>query len=675
MKIFKVLKINSKKYAENDNAIKENPEISVDYYGLILCYIYNYDFSKFSELVKHIYAQDSNILFQILLTYKSYLKKDIKIEEKILEEFIKFTAGKTYKDLVEGGLIYLKNLKLFLNIINKNKEKLISIENFKPLPIKNTSGIKPYELLEKIKEHPTIKPLIKDIMEFSQENNKILIYFNDTFWKKLISICNTSSRDNINNLSELRELFNKYFELVTNTIKKGSLFDNAQELYKKDEFDIKLDKNIIEHIKHEKDISNIDIITFIMKEDPIYYTDKNKNKRDIIILDQIDFDNIDDEFIEAYKSFSFETIFKNKIVDFLKKLFDKVKNWKNFCNIYQLINDENIDKSKIKDLINLIFDTYDKLIKSQKNLISNLSEIELQKLIETLSDIAVFTYDNNINFFNKIEKLDEEIRDKIYIELYSKYNDEKHKEDIINKQVKKYYIKNLESGNMDRFISFIEKLNFYDNYKDIMDQINNTYKISENDFYATKENKNIILLCKLNDKKLIMKEDNIYFESCKPILESIYSEIDDTEDGKKIKFSQLKSLFNRKEENYIIEKFKLFTLIKENLDDNSVYLDDNSLYKKLKGIYKKINKALHDLKFISINFQKYFGKIYEKDIEKIKEYVKGLKEINELIENKEDVLGCVLSGAGPTILIISNADIPNTCISFAIFSLNMLTNG
>ena len=56
--------------AENDNAIKENHEISVDYYGLILCYIYNYDFSKFSELVKHIYAQDSNTLFQILLTYK-----------------------------------------------------------------------------------------------------------------------------------------------------------------------------------------------------------------------------------------------------------------------------------------------------------------------------------------------------------------------------------------------------------------------------------------------------------------------------------------------------------------------------------------------------------------------------------------------------------------------------
>ena len=280
-------------------------------------------------------------------------------------------------------------------------------------------------------------------------------------------------------------------------------------------------------------------------------------------------------------------------------------------------------------MINLIISTYDKLIKVQKNLISNLSETDLKKLIETLSDIAVFTYDNKIdkiNFFNKLEILNEDIRDKIYIELYSKYNDEKHKEDIINKEVKKYYIKSLDSGNLERFISFVEKLNFDENYYDIMDRINNTCKISENDFYSTKKNKNIILLCKLNDKKLIKKEDNIYFENCKPILETIYSEIDDTEDGKKIKISQLKSLFNCKEENYIIEKFKLFTLIKENLDDNSIYLDDNSLYKKLKGIYEKINKTLKELIYISNNFKKYFGKVYEKDIKKIEEYISNIEQ-------------------------------------------------
>ena len=108
-------------------------------------------------------------------------------------------------------------------------------------------------------------------------------------------------------------------------------------------------------------------------------------------------------------------------------------------------------------MINLIISTYDKLIKVKKNLISNLSETDLKKLIETLSDIAVFTYDNKIdkiNFFNKLEILNEDIRDKIYIELYSKYNDEKHKEDIINKEVKKYYIKSLDSGNIGKIYFF-----------------------------------------------------------------------------------------------------------------------------------------------------------------------------------------------------------------------------
>lgn len=38
------------------------------------------------------------------------------------------------------------------------------------------------------------------------------------------------------------------------------------------------------------------------------------------------------------------------------------------------------------------------------------------------------------------------------------------------------------------------------------------------------------------------------------------------------------------------------------------------------------------------------------------ELIKGFKEINELLENKDNILGCVISGAGPTILIISKDD-------------------
>ena len=36
--------------------------------------------------------------------------------------------------------------------------------------------------------------------------------------------------------------------------------------------------------------------------------------------------------------------------------------------------------------------------------------------------------------------------------------------------------------------------------------------------------------------------------------------------------------------------------------------------------------------------------------------IKGFKELKELLANKDDVLGCVISGAGPTILVISKND-------------------
>lgn len=36
--------------------------------------------------------------------------------------------------------------------------------------------------------------------------------------------------------------------------------------------------------------------------------------------------------------------------------------------------------------------------------------------------------------------------------------------------------------------------------------------------------------------------------------------------------------------------------------------------------------------------------------------IKGFKELNELLANKENILGCVISGAGPTILVISKND-------------------
>ena len=616
-------------FAEKNKIIKENSDISADYFGLILYYYYNYDVTKFSELIKHIYSQNSSILFQILLTYKSFFKKDLKIDENILDEFIKFASGKTYKILTESGLIYLKNLKIFLRIINNNRDKLIEIENFKPLPTND---------LEKKLDKKDINEIIKnigEIIEFSKEkDNKLLIMLNDKLWTKLINICNSSEEENIILLSELRELFLNYFKLIKDSGIKGDIFTNAEKFSKKDEFDIKLHNNIMNFIKNDKNISNIQILSLIKERDPIYYDSKygkdaiNKDKRDYKILDLFDFDKIDDEFKEAFKEFKFEIIFKKDIINFLTKLFSKVKNWNNFCCIYNLINEENIEEKNISDLIYLIKDTYLKLIYEKKE-IPNLQENEIQTLIETLADIAVFIFDKKEkknDFFPNIKQLPEEIQNKIYIELYTKYNSDGKRKEIIENYVKDYYIKILKNKNSERVIPFIEILNS-DDYNDIMNRINNTNKISENDFYESEKNFNIILLFNLNEKNLI-KEGNDYYKNSIEILKAIYNEID----SKKVKIPQIQSFFETKDEKYKKEKLSLFHLINESIEIDNYY-------KKLYDNYMEIKNKLNELIDISSNLEKYFKQKYQKDIDDIKDIIKNINNNSlEYYESKKTSL-------------------------------------
>ena len=466
---------------KRNKIIRENKDISADYYGFILYYYYNYDSREISKLVKYIYAQDSDILFQILSTYK-FLNKNIN-DEKIIEELIKFTTYKTYNDLV-GGLIYLKNLEQFLNIINKNKEKLISIQNFQPLPIKN---------LERPKNIKKIISLLKEIINFSKENNQLLIDFNHEFWANLINICNSSSLDNIINLNELRKLFETFY-----SIKKGPYLENSKTFSKKNEF-----------------------------------------------------------------------------------------------------------KIKIKDLINSIIKKYDKLIiKSQINPISSLKETELKMLIETLSELAIFSKDNeiyNINLFEKITQLNEEIQDRIYTELYYKYNDEKHKEEIINKIVKQYYIKKLESKNFDIFISFIEKLE-YDDYKDMMNRINNAYEKREID-------DNFILLCMLNYEFIKKEEENI-----EKLNQELKKEKDKNENNEKILKEQYK--YVKRLNDNIQKKTKLYEDLKIQYDEVSNNLKQkNNDEKNIIELYKDLEEE-------------------KRKIENLDKELKGVKDENEELKNE-----------------------------------------
>ena len=485
-------------YDKSDNILKNNTEISPSYYGLLLCFLNNYDFPKFTELVKHLYSQDSDTLFQILLTYKSYLKKDIKVDDKIMNEFISYTTGQTATVLNQAISVYLKKLKLFLQIIDNNKEKIIGMEKFKPLELNNL------ENTVELKDVNELVTKLNILIEFSEKNKKLLINLTDKLWEKLINFCSNPTKENIILLSDLRVSFKTYFELVKSLYKTDDkIYKNALDFNKKDKFDLLLDKNIKEYLKKVEYISNSEIINLIMKRDPIYKDNNHINKRDCKILNKLDLENIDDDFIDEYKSFNFELVFEKDINRYLNILFDKVELWKNLDNIFRLINVENLIKLKQEsNLLKLLDNTYEKLIKDKNISLSKLPENELTKVIEIISNLADFMYLHNNDFYSKkIIKIDEKIRNKIYINLIKFCKDEQHKK--MKENIKNYYLTKLNNENLDEFIVFIDSIKNTNDYYEIMEKIKNQYLIKEEDFYSIKENITIILPCKLKKNNLI----------------------------------------------------------------------------------------------------------------------------------------------------------------------------
>ena len=101
--------------------------------------------------------------------------------------------------------------------------------------------------------------------------------------------------------------------------------------------------------------------------------------------------------------------------------------------------------------------------------------------------------------------------------------------------------------------------------------------------------------------------------------------------------------------NILIPDYELDTKIARSVLPESISIKDSAFNIRkcsmiVDAVYRKnsemMKKALKD-------------KLHQPYREKL---ISGFKELNELLQNKEDILGCVISGAGPTILVISEND-------------------
>ena len=66
--------------SEADKLIKENDYNLIQFYGIILCYLNFYDEENCSKLINDLYKDKSEVLYEIMLTYRSHFLNPINLD-------------------------------------------------------------------------------------------------------------------------------------------------------------------------------------------------------------------------------------------------------------------------------------------------------------------------------------------------------------------------------------------------------------------------------------------------------------------------------------------------------------------------------------------------------------------------------------------------------------------
>jgi len=485
-------------------------------------------------------------------------------------------------------------------------------------------GFKPIEIPE-IKDGENINfgiinPKIESITNFSKNQKKLLIYLKGKFWENLAKKCSGVSEDDIQICSFIRTLFNRYNSMIAGLFSKDdAIRKDINSSFKKGIFTHQIDKLVKEYIKSSPKITNVEIIELIRDYDKYYSEERYAHKREPEILEKIDLEDINDNFIEKFKAMNFEKIFENDLSNFLVTFTKKIKKISDFDNIFKLININNLGEKK---------SIYLKQLKSKYNIaiksrVSELSENN-ENLIKSLVNLTTFICLNEgkIEFLEKtISKsnvLKPEIKHKIYIELikFCKEN----KSDEIKKFIIQHFSNILNSGalrknNLKEFIDFIANLSEND-ANDFIENIDNKFYIVEKEFYSTGENLNIQLFNELfNKQKLNIKDDNKYKKSNIKILTKIAKD----KENKEIKFEYLKN-FSKDNKEIIIEKLSTLTLVPE------IDVNEDEYYEDYLKYYKEMNDTLIKLTEYKNSLELYHSVIKKDDIIKMSSNIETIQK-------------------------------------------------
>jgi len=611
---------------ESESLIKENWYNPIHFYGLLFCYLNYYDYITLENCVNKFNRENPVLLYEIFLTYFSQFFKPVKIDEIDNKFFIKFFdyifENKEFSNFIIG-LRYIYDIDTFIEAIDEIKEKIfykyIKRGNdktpFKPIEIKDSLQFKKENIKKIIKG-------IESINNYSKEIKCLLVYFKSDFWKSLLRNFNKPEPECFSICLKLRECFIKYSNIIAYICDKEKdkvIIKDITDFRNIDELAYILNENMKRFFKEKKgELNNAEILGYIMSYNPYYREPKYKFKREVNILDYLDFKydiySTDEDVIREHFSFihifhqlDYEDIFKDNMIKFIDKMVNKITDISSFDTVINLIRVEKIEE-KIKDYLEKLKMKYELIVKPE---IEKLSDDKLKKSAEIVArfEILLFLQENNIDFLkDDISKL--KICPLIYKQLIKICKGEKY--NPIKTFIFDQLLNNIKD--IDDIITFFDCLEKEDKenfLKDLMKKC----RFTKNEFYSTEENNKINLLCSFYEKKKI---DKIHVD-IESTLDEIINDINRGEINKK----KLEEFLGNTEE---VAKRRLDLI-------NLVFLHFNpeSAYNKLNGALKQIKNDIEVLSHIKRSFSNYQKEMnlnkYEDKINLINDYINKLENI------------------------------------------------
>ena len=266
---------------------------TIDFYGLILCYLNFYDYDNFLILFEKLFSEKKQDLFDILLIYHTHFKYPIPQDLNFFYEFIEYIISKKEFNHFQIGINYIKNIETFINVIYKNldkiyekfvKENISDFEKYniivdKNLTLNDVSKSENNFILKKENneiskrtyksktEIPDYLKKIQKIVDYCNGKEIVLLYFKNDFWKYILDCYKEPKQVNILICDNLRKIFIEYFKLVDKVIKddKFTIKREAKSYMDIDRFAFLLDENIKKYIDKNNDLDDIEKLDYISK--------------------------------------------------------------------------------------------------------------------------------------------------------------------------------------------------------------------------------------------------------------------------------------------------------------------------------------------------------------------------------------------------------------------------